>query len=406
MILLALTFILSVFFVPASVLIRPDYFIVSLIALSGLISHRNPIFKLASIETKLFLMLSFFAIISLGRQVLSLSVSPRDFMVIVRYVVYLQTVYAGISIGIKAKKLGALKFCVFMLIVVSVVVSFIQYFNIGGLNSIIIPIYGFENKYEILQSDASWRRIIGTMGNPNYWGFMLGVGFIVSFTMFFQRKYMYAVPALLLFVSIIMTGSRTALIAAILTAVLGLFLTAGGERKLSTKKIVVLFGGGVIFIMLYFAYNIFTENYFDNQDRFSTSNLHTLDLRMQWWGEILSNMLQHPHTFFIGNGPSKLDSIRHGDNMYIRYLRDFGIFSLSIYLSLFYQITKKIRAVSRDKQTKFKVFSTVLFLVFMLLFIFDMAADGWFNVRIAEILLFSYGLLLGVWYRERREKNI
>jgi len=406
MILFALTFILSAFFVPASVIIRPDYFIVFLIALSGLISHRAPIFKLASIETKLFILLSFFAIISLARQVLSLSVSPRDFMVIIRYVVYLLAIYAGIGTGIKVKKLGILKFCVFMLIVVSVVVSFVQYFNIGGLNSIIIPIYGFENKYEILQSDASWRRIIGTMGNPNYWGFMLGASFIVSYTMCFQRKYIHVVPALLLFVSIIMTGSRTALIATSVTALLGLFLISGNERKLSTKKIGVILGGGVIFIMLYFTYNLFTENYFENQDRFSTSNLHTLDLRMQWWSEILTNMLQHPHTFFVGNGPSKLDTIRHGDNMYIRYLRDFGIFSLSIYLALFYQIIKKIRVISRDKQTRFKAFSSALFLIFMLLLIFDMAADGWFNVRIAEILLFNYGLLLGGWYREREEKKI
>ncbi len=406
MIFLILTITLSAFFVPASILLRPEYFLMAAIALWGLVANKVSVLRFTSVETTLFFLLSVFALLSILGQVLSgYSVSARDFQVLVRYLVYLFAIYAGVMLGMRVRRFDVLIWLVLSLMIVAVILSFIQYFNLGGMNSLLVPFYSLDgtgHKYVILESDASWRRIIGIMGNPNYWGLVLGAGFLICFYKCSQRSYFYFIPALLLLAGIIMTGSRTALVATVLAALFGLLLIVRRQCKFD-RKVSHTVVACVLLFLFYFVYAWFIENYYENQNRFSASNLHTLELRMQLWSKTLNQIFAQPQNIIIGKGPTKLESVRHGDNMYIRYLRDFGFIGLLIYLSLVYQIVKKIRLIRHDDRVQLEAYASVLLMFLCLFLVFDLAADGWFNVRIAQMWLFSYGLLLGRWYRGRRQ---
>jgi hypothetical protein len=363
--------------------------------------------RLVATETWLLILLALFAAFSIVVQLTAKDVSPRDLMVIIRYVVYLATLYAGIAVGLSSTKTSPLWYLSLALIGLSIAISFAQYFNIGGINSVMLPIYTEDNRYSVLEEGLSWRRIVGTMGNPNYWGFFLGLGFILSSYMCLKKRFIFLAPALLLFVSIVMTGSRTSLLAAIATMLVGALLTTvHSNKRFALKALVPLLIACLLLGTLYFSYSYFTADYYEAKDRFSTSNLNTFELRIQWWIKILNEMSLQPYTFMLGQGPNKLESVRYGDNIYILYLRDFGLIGLGLYLLLLAKIIRTLfyRTAQLASSPYLGYLAAITFLCFVQLAIFDLAADGWFNVRMAEVLLFGYGLTLGLTHKHHKRR--
>ena len=403
---LAAGFILSVFFVPASIAVRPDYILPVLMCVIGYVKFGDRLVKLAIKEARLILWLAFFAIISIAGQYFAGSgLSSRDFMVVVRYVVYLATIYAGLTVALSMRSSGLLRLLSLLLVLALIAISFSQYFNLGGINSFLVPFYSEEGRYATLEAGMSWRRIIGTMGNPNYWGFLLGLGFTYAGYMCLQKHYMHIALVIPLFIALIMTGSRTSLVATMVAMLVGFFLMANTGKKASLKSMMPILAGVAFFGLIYFVFSLFLANFYESENRFASTNLGTLELRIQWWFEIFRKMFDQPHTFIIGQGPAKLESVRFGDNMYIRYLRDFGIIGLSLYMMLLFNIFKKLYRLSRLLKQKSSIFLVVVFLGFVQLAVFDLAADGWFNVRIAELLLFAYGLAVGSAYKNIWRKS-
>ncbi|MCA9421024.1 MAG: hypothetical protein KC592_08405 [Nitrospira sp.] len=348
-------------------------------------------------------LLALSALVSIfGQVVLADGFTGRDLMVVLRYVVYLAALYAGVATALAGEGI-VLRWVALCLVGLAIIISFMQYFNIGGLNSTIVPYYSVADRYAILESGESWRRIIGTMGNPNYWGFILGLGFIYSSYMCLQKQYRFFGLALLFFLSIIMSGSRTGITASFAAVIIGFLSTAITQRRLATKFAMFTLSVGLLVGSIYLAFSLFSENYYDAQDRFSISNLGTLRQRMLWWVEIYHKMAAQPYAFVIGFGPDKLHSVRFSDNMYVRYFRDFGLIGLVLYLVLLLRFLTRVYRLSNVVDGKLSVFIKVTWLGFVQLAVFDLAADGWFNVRITELLLFSYGLAIGFVYRRRRD---
>ncbi len=406
---LAALLILSVFLTPASMLIRPDYFLGVLLCLLGMSKRSSTMFRLAARETWLLILLAIFSVFSIAVQLTGKGFALRDLMILVRYVVYIATLFAGIAVGLSSTRINILWYVALGLIILIIAISFAQYFNIGRINTIMIPIYTVADRYSVLEEGLSWRRIIGTMGNPNYWGFFIGSGLILSAYMCLQKRLLFAAPTLLLFVCIIMTGSRTSLLAALLAIITSALVIASTGKRLNLKTFTPVLLTAAILGGMYIAYSYFTADYYESHDRFSTNNLGTLELRMKWWGQVLSTMLAEPYTFVLGRGPNKLENVRYGDNIYILYLRDFGLIGLGLYLMFLRLVTRTLLQLTRQlarNNPALSQLAAVTLLLFVQLATFDMAADGWFNVRIAELLLFCYGFTLGLAHKHRQRRKL
>lgn len=399
---LSLALIASAFLVPASVIYRPEYFLLALLSVIGVLSYGVQQAKHVKSEVIILLGLLFLASLSITIQVLvGKNFIFRDSMIIVRYGIYILALLAGTYIGLSIQRNGRVFFYAgYALAALSILISFFQYFNIANTNAYMVPIY--RPTYENLITGESWRRIIGTIGNPNYWGLWLGFCFVTAaYYAVVLRKATAYVFSFALLLCIVMTGSRTSLIAAVLGFAFTLIsvyrynpaLLRGKSKSLSLM--LVVFGGLAVALILFFI-----RDYYSNQDRFSADNTKTLDLRVNHWLGFLSSMVENPIEILFGKGPSKDVGIRWGDNSYLLILRDYGIFSLAAYLYLLLTILRRlILAIKSFPLHKLHSPTIALGCLFVIL-IFDLAADGWFNVRITLPLLFFYSMILT--YSQRR----
>ena len=392
---LSFLLVLSAYLVPASILVRPEYFIVVFLGLIALLLKCRLVTKVFKKENTLFLFFILFAYFSLVAQFLfGKDFDSRDSMILVRYCIYLMSIWGGAYVALAIKREWIIGWLFILIVAGSIVISFMQYFNVFGINGIMVPLYG--EKYETLITGESWRRIIGTIGNANYWGLWLSLCFVASTYYSIIKRNIFIIPfAILLFVCIVMTGSRTALLAAILGFSVG-FIFLSFSLSVSTKKnIVTLFILGGIAFLLYFGYGMFTADYYENESRFDVDNTHTLELRLAHWNNFLMASLEKPYQILIGRGPSKTTEITFGDNMYFFILRDFGLISLITYLLLlktFLLRINKFIKVHQDIILRDKLAIALLFLITFC--IFDLAADAWFNVRLVIPLLYGYGYLI------------
>ncbi|QPK62725.1 O-antigen ligase family protein [Methylomonas sp. LL1] len=378
---------LSSFFSPAWLTTRPEYFIV----LTGLIIYLTKILKTVGIfKTELLLLttLTVGAGISLIGQTLSGTVLVnQDLMILWRYLYYMALIVFGGIIATKIKPGFLLRLFIFLLATAIISVSFAQYYNILGINKIIVPLYTSSGAAESLLHDEFWRRVTGTYGNPNYWGFAMGIISATSFYFIYFKKKIIGVPYLLLsIISVIFTGSRAALISTIVSIFFSTIFILHQERKL--KNIFLFMVAASVSVgLLYFIFTNFIQ--YENKGRFDSTNVATLDSRIEYWLQILESIQKSTVNILIGYGSSKGVSIQYGDNMYIRMLRDYGVIGLSTYIAFLFVLIKNIIFLSYKKITEARLllYYIVIFLVF------DLTADCWFEVRIICLLLTFYSYM-------------
>lgn len=391
--LLTLMFVCSAYFLPASQLIRPEYFFVSVFGVGALVFNRG-ISSTFNREIKLFCWLIVFAALSiLGQLIFGDGFFGRDLMILVRLFVYLSAILAGGYCGLKIKSTKLLRLLLVVLILLSVVISFIQYFNLFGLNKIIVPIY--DSNDDLLITGMSWRRIFGTLGNPNYWGLWLSICFVsVGYYTVIRRRIISSPLFILLFLCIVMTGSRTSLLASIVGLFFGWsFINSNKNKSLGgfLASAILLF---FLITALYVGHQTFTSLYYENKGRFDLANTLTLELRMRHWSNFLAEVLEQPYKLILGRGPSKANEIIFGDNMYLLIFRDFGPFALITYILLWYRIMSNIYSQLNNQAGVIRDSLSIAFLISVAFAVFDLAADGWFNVRLAIPLLFGYGFVI------------
>lgn len=385
----------SLYITPVSYLHRPEYYLVIVLGIVGLLSRFKYITNIAGRELFLFLCLLFFAVVSLiGQYFTDNDVSLRDYMILVRYLIYMLSLIVGVYCGVKIKTSPAIYFTIISFIFVSIVLSFFQYFNVYGINEIMVPIY--RQDYVGLITGATNRRIIGTLGNPNYWGLLLGFGFVAySYNAVVSRNLVSYGLAATLFICIVMTGSRTALISSVIGAsYISIVGFRVGNTNNSTNRILVFASVALLITLLFIGYRYFTDSFYANTNRFSTDNTRTLDYRIAHWISFLSKSFDNPHQIFIGRGPSKDHQITWGDNMYLLIFRDFGLISLGIYISLlltFYRRLKKMLPMLTSPQSTYPIIGILILITFV---VFDLAADAWYSVRLVIPLLIGYGYII------------
>lgn len=392
---LLVAYFASVILVPGSIFYRPDYVIAFLGALLGTFKMKAALFRIVGRQALILVLLNLFAIVSLMGQDLfgSSPLVAADGMIVFRYCFYVCALLFGVYAGRMDRNCTAIKLVLIVLIVFTVAISFIQYFNFLGLNLIIVPIYA-EDAETLIYGDY-WRRVVGTLGNPNYWGLFLAFGAVIcGVKIFIENRFLWALPGSLLAVCLLYTGSRGAIVAMASSLIATMLLVAfyskvrlrWGYISAATVTLLLLYS----FYYFNFGHSVGID---ESSDRFSLDKIDTLYMRIDYWGRILADVGAQGFQALIGQGPSKTDTIRSGDNIYILLLRDFGLIGALLYISLIVSMFSRLSRFSRCRVRKSRQLSIVGLSLIICLAVFDLAADAWFNVRIAAIILFLYGYL-------------
>lgn len=286
---------------------------------------------------------------------------------------------------------------------VFVCVTLAQYYNLFGINEIVKP-FAPENmeRMGILVSQAGWRRAVGTLGNPNYWGLLIAMwACVVSYRLFWQKRWIYAPLLLALLGSIFLTGSRAALVAYVgaLVAGGGLFLFT--VKKKPSLAIVTFFLvlAGVAIMRLDLSSEIETS------DRYSLDNLGTLEMRVNVWRRILHEMSQDPISFVVGQGTRKgTNIVGFADNAYIKILREHGIFGLVPYLFLIGFMMRRTLKLVKTIDDGNRAWPGGLLLLLFAWVIFDLSADTWYGPRLMGVILGLYAFVHMVGANRLNEK--
>ena len=301
----------------------------------------------------------------------------RDFMSIFRDLFYL-IVFLGVFQNLKSNLIKInLSYFFLILAVLCSLVSFFQYFNILGLNTYFVDIYRESDTWLI--DMVSWRRIFGTIGNPNYWGLLIGqILIVLTYLLFWEGKLLVLPIILTTFASLIFTGSRSALISYCLAVFFG-FLTIAILRKEKYKIIIFLV---TLSISVPILLTIVNYSGYEEMDRFSTSNIGSYYGRIQRWNSILQT---NPLILFVGAGPTKGLQTAWVDNTYLKILYEQGVTGLFCFLGLLATFLFRFLKDIRDNDDM--RWSAILMIVIIHWMVFALSADIWSHVRCTPIFL-------------------
>lgn len=330
-------------------------------------------------------------------------VISRDYMVMPRISFYVSALMFSSVICAKRNFYKNDLSLMYALGAVFVCVTLAQYYNLFGINEIVKP-FAPENmeRMGILVSQAGWRRAVGTLGNPNYWGLLIAMwACVVSYRLFWQKRWIYAPLLLALLGSIFLTGSRAALVAYVgaLVAGGGLFLFT--VKKKPSLAIVTFFLvlAGVAIMRLDLSSEIETS------DRYSLDNLGTLEMRVNVWRRILHEMSQDPISFVVGQGTRKgTNIVGFADNAYIKILREHGIFGLVPYLFLIGFMMRRTLKLVKTIDDGNRAWPGGLLLLLFAWVIFDLSADTWYGPRLMGVILGLYAFVHMVGANRLNEK--
>jgi hypothetical protein len=269
--------------------------------------------------------------------------------------------------------------------VVITAISIFQYFNLLNLNSFILPSSG---RAELLREGVYWKRTVGTIGNPNYWGFVISVALALFTYMVFWRGRLFYLPLFLgLLVSLVLTGSRSALICWVSGTIIGGVVVAFIARETPRVGVSV----AAVLVLVTGIYGLGLTDYYENKERFSATNVDTLVGRMTVWEQAWQTTTQDFRTFLLGQGPRKgVDTLHWGDNSYVKIFRDYGVVSLGLYLSLLWVMLQRTLRHVRTQDGDGKAWAIVLLVVLIQWCIFELSADTWFFVRVSAPVLAIY----------------
>lgn len=280
----------------------------------------------------------------------------RDLMSIVRYPAYMMMILAGSSLRIDERAKSTIYGYIGVAALLASAVSIVQYFNVFGLNQIFLATYRdasdevYVNNFVL---DAGFRRIIGTAGNPNNWGFALSLLGLLTLSRVVYSRHLSWIPHLsLIFLSLLMTGSRSTLIGFLA----GGLVIFGVGMRLGRARGATIATAGLAVVLIPLVFTVYTQRLQTERgaDRFSTERIGSLFNRFDVW---TATLREYAPDLWVGRGPAKAtrrvgfasaDTFHVRDNIFVSVFAQFGVLGLSLLLGFFYlQWTRLYAGVKR-----------------------------------------------------------
>lgn len=382
-----------------SIPVRPEDLIIIIILFYLLVKYKFKI-RIDSVFKKV--MIAFIFFIALNFVSLSYAIIEgyqggiRDINTILLYIKSLFFMLGGYLIR---ESLGKVKnntviyiFC--MPILVSSLLAIFQYYDIVGLRDAAYFLY----------DDGSYRlsRAIGAIGNPNYAAYYHGLAIILFLTYKTNSVKGFLIKSLLLimlFVSVVITYSRTGILGLLLSCLF--FLTINKMYKTLSIGL-----GAALIIILYYIDGLIEGTRFgiilSGDDGGTITNFgNRADLI---WSSKFERFFEHP---IIGSGPGKetlsttvFDATVY-DNSYLLLLVTSGVVGFIAYFSIFYRII--YFDVFKEKFNKEK-YRGMLATVCLYTLLFYLTVDLIWNVKFISYFYMLIGFYMCHTFLERQAK--
>lgn len=366
---------------------RPELLVVFLLLPLALLSRDRVLIQGLMPESVVLFMAFAGAAVSLVVQSLATGdFSAKDGMILLRLPYY----WAIMAISaVAAPAISSRKFLVFVasLSIGYVFLSFAQYYDLPIVSEWMASNLGA--RYEWLSEGYAWRRVLGTFGNPNYWG-LLGVLLSVGLLAALMSRTLFVLTVLVVPVAytIALTGSRTAMVA-LACGTLSVIAVVLVSRKFTPRFSGM---GGIMFVALGVVVIAFVPRSYEGWERFSTKRTETLEMRTEIWKKIIREAPKDPVRLVFGSGPRKESVMQFGDNAYLRTFRDHGIFGLMTYVGFLGIAANRSRRQLSLLRESDPVIPTIALSAIFCWVIFELAADAWYYQRVAPLLLILIGM--------------
>jgi len=243
-----------------------------------------------------------------------------------------------------------------------VILNLFHYFNIFNFNETVMPLFSNEGNRNLTFFGyyKNWnpgpKRMIGTLGNPNY-NALLFIFFLIWYAPKKSQSTIHQIFYFIAFCLLIFCQSRTSLVAFSLIYLVNIFLSQIGYKKalLLTGLVIALFftisKSGILMgsDTKEFKVKDRTRNYL-NADMNNISKATSYTARLKIWEKTLTHVKEKP---VFGHSPDKqffyeTGNVKHADSEYMLMLFRYGIIGLLGYLALY--IYPSIRTLKKMRQ--------------------------------------------------------
>lgn len=273
-----------------------------------------------------------------------------------------------------------------ILLLANVLLAFFQFHNLFNLNSLYVKIIA-PTQYETLVNGYKWPRVVGLVGNPNVFGFLMSLSscYVLNLLLKNKKKWYYYLVYILLVISLFLTSSRTAYITLITSGLSLIFFQnfrfswKNVRKTLITISIFLVFHVLILFtlpnsytwrIKTIFDFNNqnswqnrvennkdFLESLKDNSSNKEVDNKKTNIIKKEESDNLINNdttkkedntLIENSdkqdkvkktriYTYIIGVGPDKLKEKHEGyfDNEWFMIFFHYGILGILIFLFMF-----------------------------------------------------------------------
>lgn len=393
--------------------------ILGLCAVAGFLKGTNGSIIRKRRIPRLFLVLGFSGLIGLcvGSIFLDYPIIMRDFFFLPQILKYtiIYWLFLKLVTTYDAEK-SLFSYCGFSALLCAII-GVAQYWNLLSINVWLTPLY---ESHELLlsqmvnQIDTMNFRVPGTMGNPNYYGYILAwlTCWILSFKIYSPDKFKAIICTgilSLIALSVLLTQSRSTFfifgIIFIMTIIFSRYM------KSSSKILLILLVVVAVSSLFYLAETSYmTKRDFGARLSFDSESFkRSLHGRVRDLVKPIEIALESPFIIPFGQGPSKAVLRSDSHNGYTWMMQRFGLLGLWAYLSILFFLSVqayRTKGLKTNWPTGFVSFS--VFLCCGVWFIADFAGNIFKEPRLMSLNMVSAGWFvahLNGYYFENRKMN-
>jgi len=327
----------------------------------------------------------------------------RDYWEIVKLLKYFLIFALISSIDISVSDLQYYFKIALIIFLITSFIAFMEHIDLYNINNTINLIYSYEK--------ATFKRVVGTMGNPNEFGSLMVMASSLAFSggLFYKKRsirFFSFFCLIIFFYSLLLTGSRAAFILFIIAISFILCVKYPPLLILKRKGMLrqfqyALIIGLIIFVMIIkFTPSDFFFRLKSLGDPFNTASWQA---KVITWNYVFNLVKSSP---IFGWGPCKNLVDFSVDNEWLLILFRYGIFGLSIFIFWAINILYELYRMSKKYSDKEIIVLTVALQATLIAYLINMIPAAFYHtIHTMSIVSIFFGLAFSQ-YRKRKSDKI